>query len=130
MDHRKHFLSVFRILRNVFLPWVLSLILNNWTLSWDCISPDLKQGTKHSDETFIKTLSKIKHKNENLCHKKSQTSYKKWQIIEKSPKLVKKEAKSHKLAKKSNKLEKKVTKSEKLVKKVTNMWKKWQKVTN
>ena len=47
----------------------------------------------------IKTLSKIKHKNENLCHKKSQTSYKNWQIIEKSPKLVKKEAKSHKLAK-------------------------------
>ena len=96
---KKHFLSLFWILRNVFLPWVLSLIINNWTLSWDCISPDLKQGTKHSDETFINSLSKIKHKNENLCHKKSQTSYKNWQIIEKSPKLVKKEAKSHKLAK-------------------------------
>ena len=121
---KKHFLSLFWILRNVFLPWVLSLIINNWTLSWDCISPDLKQGTKHSDETFINSLSKIKHKNENLCHKKSQTSYKNWQIIEKSPKLVKKEAKSHKLAKEKS-LEKKVTKwkisekSHKHVKKVT-----------
>ena len=47
------------------------------------------------------------------CHNKSQTSYKKWNTIEKSPKLVKKEAKSHKLAKK-----------------VTNLGKKCQKVKN
>ena len=40
-------------------------MVNNWKLSWDCVSPALKHKTKQSGKTKkrIETLSKIKHKN-------------------------------------------------------------------
>ena len=54
--------------------------MNNWTLSWDCISPDLKH--KHSDQTFKKNfIKKIKHKNVNLCDKNHNLVKKRHKII-------------------------------------------------
>ena len=46
---------------------------NKQTHSWDRISPALEHKTKHSDKTFTKTLSKIKHKNVKLTIKNSSS---------------------------------------------------------
>ena len=84
------------------------MIINNWTLSWDCFLQILK----HSEKTFKKKnfitnvnlddkksqhSEKKCHKNVNLVHKKTQTS-------EKRHKNVTLSKKSHKLAKKDTKL--------------------------
>ena len=53
-------------------------MVNNWTLPYDRFSPALKHKTKHSHKTFKKNfIKKIKHKNVNLCDKKSQSNEKK-----------------------------------------------------
>ena len=51
-------------------------MVNNWMLSLERISPNLKLSDKTFQKNFIK---KNKHKNVNLWDKKSQTSEKKSQ---------------------------------------------------
>ena len=61
------FTNLFYAYRHVccFLPGVISVMVNNWKLSWDHVSPALKHKTKHSDKALkkqLKILLKIKHK--------------------------------------------------------------------